>query len=116
MGLTKKEEFSKEENEISSFAKAVGHPARVAILQHIITNGHTSCGELVDKLPLSQSTISQHLNELKTIGLIKGRVYSNSMTYTIQEKVWKEGKDKIIGLFDSFQTDPMYHNPDDINI
>ncbi len=116
MGLTKKEEFSKEENEISSFAKAVGHPARVAILQHIITNGHTTCGELVDKLPLSQSTISQHLNELKQIGLIKGRVYSNSMTYTIYEKTWKEGRDKILGLFDAFNQDPMYHNPDEINI
>lgn len=116
MGLTKKDEFSKEENEISSFAKAVGHPARVSILQHIITNGHTTCGELVDKLPLSQSTISQHLNELKQIGLIKGRVYANSMTYTILDKTWKEGRDKILGLFDSYNSDPMYHNPDDINI
>ncbi len=115
MGLTKKEEFSKQENIIAAYAKAMGHPARVAILQHIIENGHTTCGQLVDKLPLSQSTISQHLNELKQTGLINGKVFINSMTYTIHEKNWKDAKEKLVTVFDSFSVDPMNHERERID-
>jgi DNA-binding transcriptional ArsR family regulator len=74
MGLSKTEEFTVKENKISAYAKALSHPARVAILQLLIKKQACICGDIVDELPLSQSTVSQHLKELKAAGLIKGEI------------------------------------------
>jgi DNA-binding transcriptional ArsR family regulator len=104
MGLTKTEEFTKAQNDLAVLAKALGHPARVAILQFLIKSKACVCGDIVDELPLSQSTVSQHLSELKKAGLIKGDIDGPSICYCIDEKNWARAK-KIVGdLFNSFQS------------
>ena len=74
MGTQKKEVFSATDNELAELAKALGHPARVAILKELAQRNVCVCGEIVDVLPLAQSTVSQHLKELKAAGLITGTV------------------------------------------
>lgn len=103
MGLTKSEEFTKTQNDLAILTKALGHPARIAILQFLMKTRSCVCGDIVDKLPLSQSTVSQHLKELKNAGLIKGDIDGPSVCYCIDEKAWNKAK-KIIGdLFESYQ-------------
>ncbi len=90
MGLAKTEDFTVKENRIAQFAKALGHPARVAIVQLLLKKQACICGDIVEELPLSQSTVSQHLKELKNAGLIKGDIEGVTTCYCIDEKVWKE--------------------------
>lgn len=90
MGLTKTEIFTDEQNKIAQLAKAIGHPARVAILQHLFKSDTCICGDLVSEIGLAQPTISQHLKELKNLGLIKGSVEGTSVCYCIDQGVWKE--------------------------
>ena len=86
MGASKIEEFTKSQNELASIAKALGHPARIAILQFLAAQKSCVCGDIVDELPLSQSTVSQHLKELKKVGLIKGEIEGPSVCYCLDEK------------------------------
>ena len=88
MGVTKFEIFSPLQNEIANLAKVLGHPARVAILQHIIKSDSCICGDLVNEIGLAQPTISQHLKELKNIGLIKGDIEGTRVCYCINQKKW----------------------------
>lgn len=88
MGLAKTEMFTNQQNEIALFAKVFGHPARVAILQHLFKLDSCVCGDLVDEIGLAQPTISQHLKELKHLGLIKGNVEGTSVCYCINTKNW----------------------------
>ena len=81
MGITKSEIFTDHQNEIALFAKVLGHPARVAILQHLFKINACVCGDLVDEIGLAQPTISQHLKELKQLGLIKGTIEGTSVCY-----------------------------------
>ena len=104
MGLTKTEEFTKTQNELASMAKALGHPARIAILQFLMKSKSCVCGEIVDELPLSQSTVSQHLSELKKAGLIKGDIDGPSVCYCIDEKAWNKAKKMISELFESYES------------
>lgn len=83
MGTPKKEVFSTLDNELAALAKALGHPARVAILRELACRNACVCGELVDVLPLAQSTVSQHLKELKAAGLITGTVEGVKSCYCI---------------------------------
>lgn len=92
MGLAKTEMFTDQQNEIALFAKAFGHPARVAILQHLFDINSCVCGDLVNEIGLAQPTISQHLKELKQLGLIKGNVEGTSVCYCIDIKNWKKMK------------------------
>jgi DNA-binding transcriptional ArsR family regulator len=103
MGLTKTEEFTKAQNELARIAKALAHPARIAILQFLIKSKACVCGEIVDELPLSQSTVSQHLSELKKAGLIKGDIDGPSICYCIDGKAWTKAKKIVDGLFESFK-------------
>ena len=103
MGATKSEEFTKAQNELASLAKALGHPARIAILQFLIKTKACVCGDIVDELPLSQSTVSQHLSELKKAGLIKGDIDGPSICYCIDGKTWSKAHKILGGLFASFQ-------------
>ena len=103
MGLTKTEEFTKAQNEMAVLAKALGHPARIAILQFLIKTKSCVCGDIVDELPLSQSTVSQHLKELKNVGLIKGDIDGPSVCYCIDEKAWSKAKAQLGKLFESFK-------------
>jgi predicted transcriptional regulator len=95
MGLTKTEMFTDEQNQLASVLKALAHPARIAILQHIIKQNACICNDLVDELGLAQATISQHLKELKNIGIIKGNIEGTSVCYCIDEKVWKALKSRL---------------------
>lgn len=102
MGITKSELFKKRQNKIANLAKAFDHPARVAIIEHLLTNNTCICNDLVDVLPLSQSTITQHLKELKRIGIIKGEIEGPKVNYCIDEQVWEEAKDIFINLFTKY--------------
>ncbi len=88
MGLTKSDIFTTAQNELASILKAFAHPARIAILQHIIKQQACICNDLVEELGLAQATISQHLKELKSIGIIKGNIEGTSVCYCINEQVW----------------------------
>ena len=88
MGLAKTEMFTDEQNKIALFAKAFGHPARVSILQHLFKIDSCVCGDLVNEIGLAQPTISQHLKELKHLGLIKGNVEGTSVCYCIDKENW----------------------------
>jgi len=103
MGATKSEEFTLKDNRIAKYAKALSHPARIAILKLLIQQQVCMCGDIVDELPLSQSTVSQHLKELKEAGLIKGDIEGSKVCYCIDEKEWKEAKLRLDQLFDSFK-------------
>lgn len=102
MGLSKTEEFTVKENKIAAYAKALSHPARVAILQLLIRKQACICGDIVDELPLSQSTVSQHLKELKAAGLIKGEIEGKKVCYCIDEKEWETARLYIQQLFKSY--------------
>ena len=103
MGLTKTEEFTAEQNDLAMLGKALGHPARIAILQFLIQQKACVCGAIVDELPLSQSTVSQHLRELKKVGLIKGDIEGPSVCYCINPKAWARLKSSMHELLESFQ-------------
>ncbi len=99
MGLTKTEIFTSEQNEVAAMAKVLGHPARIAILQHLIQKNICICGDLVDEIGLAQSTISQHLKELKLAGIIRGNIEGTSVCYCIDQEKWKEIKAKLNAIF-----------------
>lgn len=105
MGVSKTEVFNETENKIAEYAKAFAHPARIAILKHLIQNKSCICGDLVDVLPLSQSTISQHLKELKRIGLIQGSITPPKVSYCINKENWEEAKDLLNDLLNSVVSD-----------
>ena len=92
MGATKTEHFTDRQNELATLAKALGHPARIAILDYLLKVNTCICGDIVNELPLAQPTISQHLKELKNAGLIKGDIEGNSICYCIDVKNWKNFK------------------------
>lgn len=102
MGITKSDLFKKSENRIATLAKAFDHPARVAIIQYLLSNQTCVTGDLLDALPLSQSTVNQHLKELKSIGIIKGEVEGPKVNYCIDENVWEEARDIFMNLFSQF--------------
>ncbi|MEJ7678478.1 MAG: metalloregulator ArsR/SmtB family transcription factor [Segetibacter sp.] len=103
MGATKSLEFSVKENRVAKYAKALAHPARVAILDLLAKKQACVCGDIVDELPLSQSTVSQHLKELKEAGLIKGDIEGAKVCYCIDEKEWKAAQSGLNQLFDSYK-------------
>lgn len=102
MGLTKTQGFTRNQLELAGLAKALAHPARIAILQFLATQKSCICGDIVNELPLSQSTVSQHLRELKNVGLIKGEVEGPSVCYCIDQKVWHKAKTLLAELFRNY--------------
>ena len=98
MGISKTEIFTEEQNQLAQLAKVLGHPARIAILQEIIKSNSCICGDLVTEIGLAQATISQHLKELKSIGIIKGNVEGTSICYCIDEDKWSEMKLLLSGF------------------
>lgn len=95
MGLVKSELFTDQQNKISLYAKVFGHPARVSILQYLFKINSCVCGDLVNEIGLAQPTISQHLKELKHLGLIKGNVEGTSVCYCIDKENWIKMKTVI---------------------
>ncbi|SDR75799.1 transcriptional regulator, ArsR family [Polaribacter sp. KT25b] len=98
MGLTKSEIFTEEQNKIAAIAKVLGHPARIAILEFLIKLKSCVCGDLVKDIGLAQPTISQHLKELKKVGIIKGTIDGTSVCYCIDQENWDKIKN-ILGKF-----------------
>ena len=90
MGVTKTENFTEDQNTIATFAKVLAHPARIAILKIIAQSNSCICGDLVNEIGLAQATISQHLKELKTIGLLNGTVDGTSVCYCSNQEKWDE--------------------------
>ncbi len=86
MGATKTEHFTEKQNQVAILAKALGHPARVAIIEYLMRVDTCICGDIVNELPLAQPTVSQHLKELKNAGLIKGNIEGTAICYCIDEK------------------------------
>ncbi|EIA07370.1 MAG: metalloregulator ArsR/SmtB family transcription factor [Flavobacteriaceae bacterium] len=95
MGITKTDRFTEQQNKLAILAKALGHPARIAIIEYLLKVDTCICGDIVNELPLAQPTVSQHLKELKNAGLIKGNFEGNSICYCINES----GFEKIKGFF-----------------
>ncbi len=83
MGATKTAFFTTSQNQLATIFKALAHPARIAILDYLLTKKSCVCGDIVNELPLAQPTISQHLKELKNAGLIKGNIEGNAICYCI---------------------------------
>ena len=103
MGITKTNLFTKEQNELACLAKAFAHPARIAILQHLLEANKCINGDLVNELGLAQATISQHLRELKNAGIIQGNIEGVSMSYCINSEKWQQVQKLFNGMFDKIQ-------------
>jgi len=100
MGITKTIDYTKIELDIAKYARALAHPARIAIIQLLLKKQSCVCGDIVDELPISQSTVSQHLKELKEVGLIKGEIEGTSVCYCLDEKEWSKASSLIVKMFD----------------
>lgn len=92
MGTSKTNKFNTHQNQVATYAKALAHPARVSILEYLASAESCVCGDIVDEVGLSQSTVSQHLKELKTIGLIQGNIEGTKICYCINQEEWNEMK------------------------
>jgi len=106
MGLTKTENFTIEQNELAAIAKALGHPARIAIIQHLLKVNSCICGEIVEEVKLAQPTISRHLKELKAVGMIKGTIEGTSVNYCIDGAKWRAIQSLLNSLFDAYVSTP----------
>lgn len=103
MGLTKTDIFTEEQNRLAVMLKAIAHPARIAILQHIIDARACICGDLAEETGLAQATISQHLKELKNAGLIQGTIEGVSVCYCINPENWKTLQEHLNTFFSSYK-------------
>ena len=99
----KKEAFTQKEQELAEFAKALAHPARIAILKLLAQKNECICGEIVEVLPLSQSTVSQHLKELKNAGLINGSIDGPRSCYCINWKAFEKFMGEFSFLFNKLK-------------
>lgn len=104
MAFHKKEEFTSKEQELAAFAKAMSHPARIAILKILAQRNSCICGEVVELLPLAQSTVSQHLKELKEAGLVSGTVDGPRSCYCINWKAFEKFSNEFNFLFTKLKT------------
>ena len=102
MGLTKTDLFTETQNELAAVAKVLGHPARIAIIEHLLEAQQCINSDLVQETGLAQATVSQHLRELKEIGLIQGTVEGKAMCYCISPERWQEVSNKFMQLFGRF--------------
>jgi predicted transcriptional regulator len=106
MGSTKTDLFTKKQNDLATMAKAIAHPARIAILQRLVRANACICSDLVEELGLAQATISQHLKELKSVGLIQGTIEGASICYCINPKAWNQYR----GLFTDFFGEAVFND------
>ena len=105
MAYSKKEKFGTKEQSLAAFAKALAHPARIAILSQLCKKEGSLCGEIVDMLPLSQSTVSQHLKELKSAGLVSGEVDGPRSCYCINWKALEKFYNDFSDLFTKLKSE-----------
>lgn len=101
MGITKSDFFSEKQNNLANQLKALAHPARIAIIEFLLKTDSCICGDIVNELPLSQATVSQHLRELKQAGLIKGNIEGNAICYCIDQEVFSKLTTEIVAFNDA---------------
>ncbi|MCM4159421.1 winged helix-turn-helix transcriptional regulator [Antarcticibacterium flavum] len=106
MGVTKSDLFSETQNELALAAKAFAHPARIAIIEYLLKSSSCINGDLVNELGLAQATISQHLRELKEIGVIQGTIEGTRVNYCINPGRWEEIKEQFNKIFDQYMPPP----------
>lgn len=99
MGTTKTEQYTATDLQLAEIAKALGHPARIAIMRVLLQKCSCVCGDIVDELPLAQATVSQHLKELKKVGLLRGDVEGPRVCYCINTEVWNRAKASLNSFF-----------------
>nr|WKN38665.1 metalloregulator ArsR/SmtB family transcription factor [Tunicatimonas sp. TK19036] len=102
MGITKIQNYTDEQNRLAMLGKAFSHPARIAIIQHLLKTKQCINGDLVQELGIAQATVSQHLKELKNIGLVQGTVEGTSMNYCIDPETWHSMRSQFEAIFASF--------------
>ena len=100
MAVAKKQGFDASDVELAQWAKALGHPARIAILKVLAEKKSCICGEIVDVLPLAQATVSQHLKALKEAGFVQGTVDGPRSCYCLDNEAFTRMGDAIKGFFD----------------
>ncbi len=100
MAIAKKDDFTAEEVELAELAKALGHPARIAILKVLAARKSCICGEIVDVLPLAQATVSQHLKALKKAGIVQGTVEGPRSCYCLDGEALQKAKQAFGALFE----------------
>ncbi|MEO6489256.1 MAG: metalloregulator ArsR/SmtB family transcription factor [Ferruginibacter sp.] len=103
MAKHKKEAFTQREQDLAAFAKAMAHPARISILKALAQHNECICGEIVEILPLAQSTVSQHLKELKIAGLIDGAIDGPRSCYCINWKAFEKFNQEFNSLFNNLK-------------
>ena len=103
MGASKTDHFTARQNEMASIMKALAHPARIAIIDFLLSVDACICGDIVNELPLAQPTVSQHLKELKNVGLIKGNIEGNAICYCINEEVFGKFRSFFEEVFGKLQ-------------
>ncbi len=106
MGLTRIDKYTSEQVDLAQLLKVLGHPARIAIVQSIIRADKCICGDLVTEIGLAQSTISQHLNELKHVGIIQGTIEGTSVCYCINKETWNHLKLSMNEFMSAVDTNP----------
>ncbi|MDG1330881.1 MAG: metalloregulator ArsR/SmtB family transcription factor [Crocinitomicaceae bacterium] len=106
MGLTRIDKYTQEQVDLAQLLKVLGHPARIAIVQSIIRTDSCVCGDLVTEIGLAQSTISQHLKELKHVGIIQGTIEGSSVCYCINKETWGRLESTVNELFKSVAANP----------
>ena len=99
MGVTKTANFTASQNDMALLLKALAHPARIAIIEYLIKANECICNDLVEVLGLAQPTISQHLRELKDVGIIKGKIEGTSICYCINAHVWNQYRERFAAFF-----------------
>lgn len=99
MGITKTEHFTEEQNNISNLLKALAHPARIAIVEYLLSVDTCICNDIVAELPLAQATVSQHLKELKKAEIIQGTIEGKSICYCINPETFKKMEHFIAQIF-----------------
>ncbi|MBK8443308.1 MAG: winged helix-turn-helix transcriptional regulator [Sphingobacteriales bacterium] len=100
MGASKTEHFTESQNRVANIAKALGHPARIAIIEYLLSVDTCICGDIVNELPLAQPTVSQHLRELKNANIIKGNIEGNAICYCVDENTLQQLQEYITQLYE----------------
>ena len=104
MGATNTNHYSDKQNRIAKITKALGHPARLAIVEYLVKVNTCICGGIVSELPLAQPTVSQHLKELKNAGIIKGEIVGNAICYCVDKQEIKEINNYLYNMLKEIET------------